>query len=173
MKILRRGYRILKRRLTEQGLRTTAWWAADHAARVFTGANMRHLSQVTPHLHVGGQHRRHGMSRLESRGITAVVNMRIEYDDEEAGVATERYLHLPTVDDHAATSPPPPDGRCRSPDGYVVVIGTVRRFPSRLDAASRSAPSLDLVRHRCRRRGGQNKRRAPEKAEMPTFAAAN
>jgi predicted protein tyrosine phosphatase len=78
-------------------------WAADHAARVFTGANTRHLSQVTPHLHLGGQHRRHGMSRLEARGITAVVNMRIEHDDEETGVATERYLHLPTVDDHAPT----------------------------------------------------------------------
>ena len=38
---------------------------------------------------------------MEARGITAVVNMRIEYDDEKAGVASARYLHLPTVDDHA------------------------------------------------------------------------
>jgi predicted protein tyrosine phosphatase len=100
---LRRGLEILKRRLTEQGFRTTAWWAADHAARIFTGANIRRLSQITPQLHVGGQHRRHGMSRLKERGITAVVNMRIEFDDEAAGVSFERYLHLPTVDDEAPT----------------------------------------------------------------------
>lgn len=100
---LARGLGILQRRIREQGLRVTAWWAADHAVRAFTGANLRRVSQITPRLHVGGQHRRRGWARLQARGITAVVNLRIEYDDVEAGVASEHYLHLPVVDDAAPT----------------------------------------------------------------------
>jgi protein-tyrosine phosphatase len=38
---------------------------------------------------------------MEARGITAVVNLRVEFDDAEAGLAPPRYLHLPTVDDEA------------------------------------------------------------------------
>jgi protein-tyrosine phosphatase len=40
---------------------------------------------------------------LVARGITAVVNLRIEFDDQEAGIAPPRYLYLPTVDDDAPT----------------------------------------------------------------------
>jgi protein-tyrosine phosphatase len=32
-----------------------------------------------------------------------VVNLRVEFDDAEAGIAPERYLYLPTEDDHAPT----------------------------------------------------------------------
>jgi predicted protein tyrosine phosphatase len=98
-----KGLRILWGRLTRQGVRTTALWAADHAVRILTGANIRCLSQITLHLHVGGQYRRRGWSRLAARGITAVVNMRVEFDDRAAGIAPERYLHLPTVDDTPPT----------------------------------------------------------------------
>jgi protein tyrosine phosphatase (PTP) superfamily phosphohydrolase (DUF442 family) len=97
------GTRILWARLTQQGLRVTALWAADHAVRIITGANMRSVSQITPQLHVGGQYRRRGWPRLASRGITAVVNLRIEFDDNDAGIAPPRYLYLPTIDDHAPT----------------------------------------------------------------------
>jgi protein-tyrosine phosphatase len=38
---------------------------------------------------------------MEARGITAVVNLRIEFDDARAGIAPSQYLYLPTVDDHA------------------------------------------------------------------------
>jgi protein tyrosine phosphatase (PTP) superfamily phosphohydrolase (DUF442 family) len=98
-----RGLSILWQRLTRQGLRTTAWWAADHAVRIGAGAPIQRVSQITPHLHVGGQYQRRGWPRLTSRGITAVVNMRIEFDDSDAGIAPPRYLHLPTVDDDAPT----------------------------------------------------------------------
>jgi protein-tyrosine phosphatase len=98
---LRKGINILWQRLTEQGLAVTTWWAADHAVRIITGAPIRRVSQITPHLHVGGQYRRRGWPSLEARGITAVLNLRIEFDDKEAGIAPERYLHLPTVDDDA------------------------------------------------------------------------
>ena len=100
MKLVR-GLGILRRRLTEQGFWVTVWWAADHAVRIITGAPLRRVSQITPNLHVGGQYRRRGLSSMKARGITAVVNMRIEFDDQEAGIAPERYLHLRVVDDQA------------------------------------------------------------------------
>jgi len=94
---------ILFSRLVKQGPGTTLRWAADHAMRILTGAPIRSVSQITPHLHVGGQYRRRGWPKLAARGITAVVNMRVEFDDREAGIAPPRYLHLPTVDDEPPT----------------------------------------------------------------------
>jgi protein tyrosine phosphatase (PTP) superfamily phosphohydrolase (DUF442 family) len=98
-KILPKALHLLRARLREQGLRTTAWWAADHAVRIVTGAPIERFSRIGPQLHVGGQYRRRGWPRLAARGITAVVNLRIEFDDAAAGIAPPRYLHLPTVDD--------------------------------------------------------------------------
>ncbi|NIV39124.1 MAG: protein phosphatase [Anaerolineae bacterium] len=102
MKLVR-GLGILRRRLAEQGFRVTAWWAADHAVRIITGAPLKRVSQITPRLHVGGQYRHRGWPRMKTRGITAVVNMRVEFDDQEAGIAPPRYLHLRVVDDQAPT----------------------------------------------------------------------
>jgi hypothetical protein len=102
MKVVR-GLEILWKRLTRQGVRVTMWWAADHAVRILTGAPIRRVSQITSGLHVGGQYRRRGWPILASRGITAVVNLRVEFDDAEAGIAPERYLYLPTEDDHTPT----------------------------------------------------------------------
>jgi predicted protein tyrosine phosphatase len=99
--VILKGLRIIISRLIGQGLRATALWAADHAVRRVTGAPIRSASQITPQLHIGGQYRRRGWPRLKARGITAVVNMRAEFDDEAVGIAPERYLYLPTVDDHA------------------------------------------------------------------------
>lgn len=90
---------ILWSRLCRQGFRPTTLWAVDHLVRIVTGAPIQSLSQITPQLHVGGQYRRRGWDRLEARGVTAVVNVRIEFDDEAQGIAPERYLYLPTVDD--------------------------------------------------------------------------
>ncbi|MEA3341025.1 MAG: dual specificity protein phosphatase, partial [Chloroflexota bacterium] len=99
----RKGLGILWSRLTQQGLRVTALWAADHLVRIVTGAPMRSVSQITPNLHVGGQYRRRGWPRLAARGVTAVVNLREEFDDATAGIAPPRYLHLPAVDDTPPT----------------------------------------------------------------------
>jgi len=95
------GVQILWQRLTKQGPRVTAWWAADHAVRIASGAPIRSVSEIQPQLHVGGQYRRRGWPRLAARGITAVVNLRIELDDRHLGIAPERYLYLPVEDDHA------------------------------------------------------------------------
>ena len=40
---------------------------------------------------------------MEARGITSVVDMRVEFDDREAGIAPPRYLHLRVIDDQAPT----------------------------------------------------------------------
>jgi predicted protein tyrosine phosphatase len=69
--------------------------------RRITGAPIPRYSEVTPELVVCGQHWPHGMPTMAARGITAVVNMRREFDDLAAGVATERYIHLPTTDNTA------------------------------------------------------------------------
>lgn len=106
MKLLRKiheGLGILWYRFTRQGLRVTTLWAADHVVRIVTGAPIRSVSQITPRLHVGGQYRQRGWRRLATRGITAVVNMRVEFDDARAGIAPPRYLHLPTQDDEPPT----------------------------------------------------------------------
>jgi predicted protein tyrosine phosphatase len=97
------GVRILWERITVQGLRVTALWAAEHAVRIVTGAPIRSASQITPQLHIGGQYRRRGWSRLVARGITAVVDVRLEFDDSDAGIAPSRYLYLSVEDDHAPT----------------------------------------------------------------------
>jgi protein tyrosine phosphatase (PTP) superfamily phosphohydrolase (DUF442 family) len=98
-----KGLRIVWERVTRQGIRPTVLWAVDHAVRMTSGANIRGLSQITPQLHVGGQHRQRGWKRLQARGITAVINMRREVDDRARGIAPPRYLYLPTVDDQAPT----------------------------------------------------------------------
>lgn len=92
-------FRLLLTRLTQQGVKVTLWWAADHAVRTIFGAPIERVSHISPSLHVGGQYRRRGWRRLEARGVTAVVNLRSEFDDAEASIAPAHYLHLPTEDD--------------------------------------------------------------------------
>lgn len=100
MRPVRESLAIFWGRLTEQGICVTGLWAADHLVRIVTGAPIQRVSRITPQLHVGGQYRRRGWGRLRQRGITAVVNVRTEFDDEAAGIAPQRYLYLPTPDDH-------------------------------------------------------------------------
>ncbi|MCP4538189.1 MAG: dual specificity protein phosphatase family protein [Chloroflexi bacterium] len=97
------GISILWGRLTQQGLQVTAMWAADHFVRIITGAPIRSVSQITPQLHMGGQYRQRGWPKLAARGITAVVNLRIEFDDAAVSIAPSHYLYLPTVDDEPPT----------------------------------------------------------------------
>ncbi len=98
-----KGLGILAYRLRTQGVWVTLLWAVDHAVRAVRGANIRRLSQITPELFVGGQYRRRGWPIIAGWGITAVINMRMEFDDRAAGIAPPRYLHLPVEDDAAPT----------------------------------------------------------------------
>jgi hypothetical protein len=95
--------------LLRQGPKVALYFLIDHAARLATGAPPHHYSRVTAHVDVGGQYSAHGWRRLQARGISAVINLRDEFDDAEAGIAPASYLHLPTVDN----TPPTLDDLCR------------------------------------------------------------
>jgi predicted protein tyrosine phosphatase len=98
-----KGIHLIQRRLRNQGLRTTLLWAYGRGLPVITGVPLLQFCQVTPLLFVGSQFNARGKQRLEKNGITAVVNMRIEWDDAAHNLAFPHYLHLPTVDDTAPT----------------------------------------------------------------------
>jgi dual specificity MAP kinase phosphatase len=89
--------------LRKQGLWFTLLEIHDQGIRRITGAPTERFTRVTPQLSVGGQYSRKGWARLVKRGITAAVSMRGEYDDRGEGFLPPRYLHLPTVDNHAPT----------------------------------------------------------------------
>jgi len=101
--MLRKGLGILSSRLREQGLRVTVLWAMDHALRLLTGMSPPRTSGIGPNLYLGGQHYRHGLARLARLGVSASVSLREESDDRGRGVALEKHLWLPTVDDAPPT----------------------------------------------------------------------
>ena len=89
--------------LAEQGLWVSFLGLAEFFIRFVTGAPIQRLSQVTPQLHVSGQHQGRGWKTLSKRGITTMVNMRTEFDDQAAGIAPPRYMHLKIVDNTPPT----------------------------------------------------------------------
>jgi protein tyrosine phosphatase (PTP) superfamily phosphohydrolase (DUF442 family) len=100
---LPRILQILVVEVHRQGLWVASLYIIDHFVRLSTGAPPLKYSRITSHLHVGGQYTASGWRRLQKRGVTAVVNLRDEFDDAEAGIAPEHYLFLPTVDDTPPT----------------------------------------------------------------------
>lgn len=100
-KSLKKGWNILSYRLKNQGLRTTLIWLYGRGVPKLTGVPLLQFSEITPQIFVGPQFNLRGKNALERTGITADVNLRIEFDDAEHGLALEHYLHLPTVDDDA------------------------------------------------------------------------
>lgn len=101
--LLHKGYRIGVNRVREQGLGTTLLWLYGRGLPAVTGVPLLRYSQVTPQLYVGPQYRKPGLSHLRNNGINAVVNMRIEHDDQTHGLAPHLYCYLPTIDDDAPT----------------------------------------------------------------------
>ncbi len=89
--------------LRKQGVWNTALETVDQGVRRSTGAPTERFTRITPQLFVGGQYSRKGWAKLARRGITAAVSLRAEYDDRGEGFLPPRYLHLPTVDNHAPT----------------------------------------------------------------------
>jgi hypothetical protein len=101
LNLIRKGIEILVFRFREQGLRTTALWLRIRATDLLTGIPWIRFSQIQPDLYIGPQYRRLGRHKLKRLGITASINMRIEFDDAAHGLDFEQYCHLPTVDDNA------------------------------------------------------------------------
>jgi protein-tyrosine phosphatase len=62
-------------------------------------------SDVTPQLAVGGAFRTRQIKRLKQRGVTAVVDCRLEAQDNPQALAAAgiKFLHLPTLDRHGFT----------------------------------------------------------------------
>lgn len=94
---------LLRLTLVGRGLRYALLWVADLVIRLTAGASPHCFSRISEGLHVGGQYMGRGWPRLAARGVTAVVNMRREFDDRSRGIAPSHYLHLPTIDNHAPT----------------------------------------------------------------------
>lgn len=101
IKKLRKGGKILVFRLKNQGVHTTLLWMVGRGIPKLTGVPMFRFSEITPQIFVGPQFNQRGKRMLEARGITAAVNLRLEFDDAAHGLALAHYLHLPTVDDDA------------------------------------------------------------------------
>lgn len=113
LKTIRKGARIIVRRLRAQGFRTTALWAYARGVPYITGVPLLQYSRVTPALYVGPQHRANGKRALAQAGIAYILNMRSEFDDAAHGLtpdthpdgspadARASYCHLPTPDDEA------------------------------------------------------------------------
>ena len=96
-----KGIDIIVRRLRTQGLWVTLQWLWGRGLPFVTGMPLARFSRITPQVWVGPQYRRWGKRALERQGLTADVNLRIEYDDAAHGLALANYCHLPTVDDAA------------------------------------------------------------------------
>ncbi len=88
-------------RLLRQGPRSTLIWMVVRLRLLLFGVPTLRYARITPQLYVGGQFRRKGWQKLQSAGITAVVNMRSERDDlgKYLPLSYEHYLHVPTIDD--------------------------------------------------------------------------
>jgi len=94
---------ILLREVKRKGVWVASQYTADHLVRLTLGAPPENYSRITTQVHVGGQFTAGGWRRLQMRGVTAVVNLREEFDDAEAGIAPPHYLYLPTIDDTPPT----------------------------------------------------------------------
>ncbi len=96
-------FRLLYLRLTTQGVRATLLWMYNVLNRWLIDRPARSLSQITPQIFVGGQFRRRGWRVLQRWGISAVVNLRAEFDDRKLGVDLGQYHYIPTEDDNTPT----------------------------------------------------------------------
>jgi protein-tyrosine phosphatase len=87
--------------VTRRGPLTILLRIYSQIARIIMGRPIYRYSRITPQIYIGGQYRAHGWPSMEEAGITAVLNLRKEYDDLAKGIAPERYLYLPTTDNTA------------------------------------------------------------------------
>jgi predicted protein tyrosine phosphatase len=75
----------------------------DYTMRTLTGAPVVRYSRITPQIIIAGQYQKRGWKVLTQRGVTASINMRLEFDDVAAGIAPLRHLHLPVEDNTPPT----------------------------------------------------------------------
>lgn len=100
---IKKGLDILVARMQEQGPRVVYLWIRDHTLRRIQGVSPVSTCRVAPGLFVGGQHYPHGLNRMAALGIQASLSLRAETDDQARGVALDRHLWLPVIDDTPPT----------------------------------------------------------------------
>lgn len=98
-----KGTGIVVWRLRYHGVAVTFTWAWTRLYLWTVRRPVWRYCAITPDLCVGGQINAAGWRWLAARGITAVVNVRSEFDDAAHGIAPDAYIWLPTPDDHAPT----------------------------------------------------------------------
>jgi protein-tyrosine phosphatase len=59
---------------------------------------IRRLTRLTDRLWLGGQISAAGWAKLQKWSVSALVNLRVEWDDRQSGIYTPHYLWLPTFD---------------------------------------------------------------------------
>jgi hypothetical protein len=64
---------------------------------------VRRLIQITEDVYLGGQIGLKGWRLLQTWGVGALINMRVEWDDRRSGIDTPHYLWLPTIDGTPST----------------------------------------------------------------------
>jgi len=95
--------RLFYVRLKTQGVKATFLWLQNLFNRLILDQPIRRVCEVTPQLFVGAQFHRRGWRVLKSWGISAVIDLRVEFDDRSLGIDLGRYLYIPTEDDHVPT----------------------------------------------------------------------
>lgn len=99
IKGIRKVLAIVWHRLRTQGIWTTTLWFWVRGTTFLTGVPTLRYTRITPQIYVGPQYRSRGKAKLMRNGIHAGLNLRVEFDDAEFGLAMPLYCHLPTVDD--------------------------------------------------------------------------
>ena len=99
--LIGKGLSILLWRLQRHGIAVTFTWLWTRLYLWTVKRPVLRYCQVAPGLYVGGQINAAGWRWLSAKGISADVNMRIEFDDHAHGIEPESYIWLPTVDDDA------------------------------------------------------------------------
>ncbi len=74
------------------------WYFVSRAGDNGRFTPVRRLTHITHYIFLGGQISLRGWRTLQKWGVSALVNMRVEWDDRKLGIDTPYYLWLPTID---------------------------------------------------------------------------
>lgn len=88
------GLRKMISRIKNQGFLTVFVRAYTEG----TGVPIVKYSRITPQIYIGAQHNHVGKRKLNRLGISAVVNLRDEFDDKQHNLVLGDYCYLPTVE---------------------------------------------------------------------------
>jgi atypical dual specificity phosphatase len=74
------------------------WYIASRVGDHGRLAPFRRLTRITSRIYLGGQINARGWRLMQSWGVQALVNLRVEWDDRWSGIQSPYYLWLPTID---------------------------------------------------------------------------